>query len=248
MSVSELFSIDPENPHELNAVRDIPAVGRVDLPQLTSATIRLWNAFAPLALERRRWALATGSVETFRQGQECRTSREVTVVVSGCMMTEAAGSGLTADILSAGDVAATGDHRVVAGRWITDGELYRVNLDAWLESAGLEGLMHLLAASDRHRARLEQRVACATTHRATARIADLFLAIHNAAPRPSIKLSQEQMGGMLGLRRTTVNGSCRTLELGGGTRTRRGQIRIVDATVLDKAACGCRCSRTVAAA
>ncbi|RYE40325.1 MAG: Crp/Fnr family transcriptional regulator [Hyphomicrobiales bacterium] len=164
------------------------------------------------------------------------------------MMVEAAGSGLTADILRAGDVAAVGDHRMVAGYWITDGELYRVNLDGWIESAGPEGLMHLLAASDSHRARLEQRIVCATTHRATARIADLFLAVHNAAPQPSIKLSQEQMGSMLGLRRTTVNGSCRTLELGGGTRTRRGQIRIVDAKVLDQAACGCRCAGTVAAA
>jgi CRP-like cAMP-binding protein len=240
MSASELFSIDPDDQGDLSAIREIPAVGEVALPQLTSATIRLWKAFAPLALERRRWALATGSVETFVQGARYASSDEVTVVVSGCLMTDAAGSDLTADILRPGDVAATGDRHAVSGRWITNGELYRVKLETWLESAGNEGLMHLLAASGHRRAMLERRILCATNHRATARVADLFLAVLEAAPQPNIILSQAQLGGMLGLRRTTVNGSCRTLELAGGTRTRRGQIRIVDPRILDKAACGCR--------
>lgn len=240
MSTRETFMATPAEPMEMGAIGESPETGEIDLPNLTSATIRLWKAFAPLALERRRWALAVGAVETFRPGALCQTAGEVAVVVSGCLATEAVGSEIAAEILGPGQLLAIGAERTVSGRWITEGELYRVGLADWFESAGQDGMLHLLAAADHRRAGLERRIVCATTHRATARVADLFLSIHEASPQPSILLSQEQMGGMLGLRRTTVNGSCRTLELGGGTRTRRGQIRIIDAKPLALAACGCR--------
>lgn len=240
MSVSELFTINPDDPRELGALREISAMGEINLPQLTSGTIRLWKAFSPLSLERRRWALAVGAVENFQAGAVCRSADEIAVVVSGCLMTDASGAELAAEILAPGEVVATGASRPISGRWITDGELYRIKMDAWMENAGREGLLHLLAGSDRRRAVLERRLVCATNHLATARVADLILSVHEAAPRPNIPLSQEQLGAMLGLRRTTVNGSCRTLETQGGTRTRRGQIRIVDAKILAQTACGCR--------
>jgi len=209
-------------------------------PRLTSATVRLWNAFAPLDPELRRWGLAVGSVRPCQAGDACLGAEEVAVVVSGCLSLDAPGSDLTADLLGPGDVLAAGGPRTASGRWITDGELYCVDMEAWIETVGAEGVAHLLAAVERRRMGLERRILCASTHRATARVADLFLAIHEASPGPAIALSQERLGEMLGLRRTTVNGSCRALEIGGASRTRRGQIRIVDEALLAQAACGCR--------
>ena len=209
-------------------------------PPLTPATMRLWAAFAPLSPERRRWALSGGQVEGVKAGQSCRIAGEVACVVSGCLALEAEGSELAADILSAGALVASGAPRTVVCRWITDGELYRVSTDAWLAKAGMDGMAHLLAASDARRAVLERRLHCATVHRATARLADLILTIHEATGQSDIELSQARLAAMLGLRRTTVNGSSRALEEAGGLRTRRGHVRIRDVSSLIGAACGCR--------
>ena len=209
-------------------------------PRLTSATIRLWQAFSPLPLERRRWALTVGAVEAGTAGDNVRLCGEVAVVVSGCLAIETGGSALAADILRPGDVAATGSAREVSGQWITAGELYQVKLSDWLENAGVEGLTHLLDAADARRGTLERRVLCATEHRATARVADLLLTVQGAVSQSDIQLSQERLGTMLGLRRTTVNGSCRALEAAGASRTKRGHIRIIDEKRLAILACGCR--------
>lgn len=209
-------------------------------PLLTPATIRLWKAFAALSPERRRWALSVGRVEVVTAGQTCRAVGEIAFVVSGCLALEAEGSDLAADLLGAGDLVTSGAPRTVVGHWISDGELYRVSTDAWLAKAGIDGMAHLLAASDARRAMLERRLHCATVHRATARLADLFLTIHEATGQSDIALSQARLATMLGLRRTTVNGSSRALEQAGGLRTRRGHIRIRDVSSLTAAACGCR--------
>lgn len=214
------------------------AAGRVP-PPLTSATMRLWQAFPPLSLERRRWALTVGAVETVKAGSAFSASSEVAVVVSGCLATNVESSELVAEILGPGRVVTTGGPRPITGQWITDGELYRVDLEEWLQHAADEGLALLLTAADERRAQLERRILCTASHLATARVADLFLSIQGAAAQPNILLSQETLGSMLGLRRTTVNGSCRALELGGATRTRRGRIRITHPDLLAQAACGC---------
>lgn len=208
-------------------------------PQLTNETLRLWKAFAPLPQEQRRWALAAGVVDRVEAGRPHSSAGQVVVVVSGCLATEAATGGLTAEILGPGDVVSTGGPRAVVGRWITDGEVCRIALSDWIDRAGSEGLKHLLDAENRRRTALERRLLCATRHLATARVADLFLSVHAAAPGDSIPLSQEQLGAMLGVRRTTVNGSCRALEQSGASRTRRGKIRVTNLEVLAAAGCGC---------
>jgi len=98
----------------------------------------------------------------------------------------------------------------------------------------------MMTAVENRRGALSRRLLCAIEHRATARVADLLLAIHEAAPGQPILLSQERLGGMLGLRRTTVNASCQILETVGGSRNSRGKMRVTDALALAAAACGCR--------
>ena len=164
----------PSGPAPADFQTDLrPSGGRsaADLPRLTNETLRLWKAFAPLAPEQRRWALAAGVVETVRPGDVHRGAGEVAVVVSGCLATEA---NLTAELLGPGDVAATGTERPVAGQWVTEGEIYRVSLPDWLDRAGAAGMQHLLNAEDRRRVRLERRLVCASRHLASARVAEAF--------------------------------------------------------------------------
>lgn len=236
MSVSSVSA--PRDHHVSEFARPLQASGVARL-DLASATIRLWDAFAPLAPERRRWALTAGVVETVHVGETFAASGDVAVVVSGCLAIDAPASGLAAEMIGPGGVAGTGSDRHVAGRWITDGELYRVPLDAWIDSAGLDGVLHILQAADEGRAKLGAQLRCFAVHRAAARVADLVLAVHRRAPESRILLSQERIGVMLGLRRTTVNTACRALEKVGASRTRRGEIRILDLAVLGQAACGC---------
>lgn len=249
LSVSDVVDIDcvhsdPAPLARLDPARREPLDGPVNdvssLPRLTGGTIRLWRAFSSLPIEHRRWALTTGVIDTAQAGDGVRVAGEIAVVLSGCLSTTAAGSALSAQILSPGDVVATGAGEPVEGIWISAGELYRARPEAWSQRAGPEGLRFLLGAEERRRAALERRVVCLTHHLATARVADLLMAIHDAQPEGAIALSQERIGAMLGLRRTTVNASCRTLETQGGSRTLRSRIRIVDPAQLSRAACGCR--------
>lgn len=237
MSSTEPFTTLVADTAAPSSVPDAPADAA---PRLTDETLRLWTAFSPLPAELRRWALAVGRVERSDAGAAYGSAGEVAVVVSGCLATGAGGADLTADVLGPGDVIATGAPRLVTGHWITAGEVYRVGLDDWMRRAGADGLVHLLEGADRRRAVLERRLVCATGHLATARVADLLLSIQRAAPGAGILLSQARLGAMLGLRRTTVNGSCRELEQAGAFRTTRGKIRILDLARLTAAACGCR--------
>jgi len=209
-------------------------------PVVTSETLRLWRAFAPLPPEYRRQALASGVVETVKAGELLLDAGGVTVVVSGCLATFVMNTGVAAEIVGPGGWVVSGGSRPVRGQWITDGEIYRAALGDWRDRSGPEGLAHLLEAADNRRVVLERRLICAVRHLSTARVADLFLAIHEAAPGAEIQMSQGQVGGLLSLRRTTVNASCRLLEQGGGSRTRRGRVRVVDAARLAVTACGCR--------
>ena len=216
-----------------------PAAGG-EPTQVAEQTLQLWRALAPLPPERRRWALAKGRVEAAGAGQGLAVSDEVAVVVAGVLCVHVGGSGLSSDILGPGDVLSTGSGRRVAGDWITDGLVYRTSLADWTETAGVDGLSHLLEAVDRSKARLERGLRCASRHRATERVADLLCALHDVTGLTTAPLSQERLGVMLGLRRTTVNASCRALHDAGLTRTARGQIRLTSIDALRNTACGCR--------
>lgn len=208
-------------------------------PPLAEATVRLWEALAPLDVHLRRSSLATGCVDRHLAGQAFQLGDGVAVLVAGCLSLDADGSGLSAGLAVAGDVVAAGSGMGVSGAWITDGELYRTTLTDWLERSGEAGLLHLLTASERRSRAVRRQVACVARHRATARVADLLLTVHMAAGASRIRLSQDRFGAMLGLRRTTVNASSRTLHDLGAIRTMRGEVRILDGVKLAGIACGC---------
>lgn len=222
-------------------VRDRPAPAPIsDLALATEQILPLWRAFAPLRPERRRWALTKGRLEAARAGDALVAAGEVVVVVAGALATSVGASTLTAAILGAGDVAATGSDRSIRGGWIVDGQLYRTSREDWLETAGPEGLSYLLEAADRGRDGLERGLVCAASHLAVERVADLLTALHEATGLHAAPLSQDRLAQMLGLRRTTVNASCRALQARQLTRTVRGRIRLIDIGGLRRVSCGCR--------
>lgn len=208
---------------------------------LSNETLRLWKAFAPMAAEPRRAALAVGVIEPVRAGDANTVGDDFVVVVSGSFAVHAAaGSALTVEFLRPGDILSSGSGAVTTGSWITDGEIYRADRSAWLARGGDDALAFMVQAMEARRSAVHRRLLCTVAHRATPRVADLILSIHEGAPGAPIRMSQERLGGMLGLRRTTVNACCQALESEGALHTLRGKVRVVDAARLSARACGCR--------
>lgn len=200
---------------------------------ISSATLRLWNAFPSLPTEVRRSALAVGAVEAVAAGTAFTVSNEVAVVVSGCFTARAGSTSLIADILAPGDVLAFGAPRAVSAFCVFAGEIYRLPFGDWVEAAGSAGVRYLLQQADRRRSLAERRLATTIVKDAETRVAGLLLDFHQAAPGETrIWLSQADIGDGLGLRRTTISAASRKLEAAGGIRILRSGVRIVDPGVL----------------
>jgi CRP-like cAMP-binding protein len=88
-------------------------------------------------------------------------------------------------------------------------------------------------------AHVQQSVACNALHTFEARLCRWLLQAHDCVDGDIIPLTQEFLGQMLGVRRTTVTLAARLLQSGGLIRYRRGQIQIVDRKGLEHISCEC---------
>jgi CRP-like cAMP-binding protein len=88
-------------------------------------------------------------------------------------------------------------------------------------------------------AQLMQSVACNALHSVEERCARWLLSTHDRAGDQIIHLTQESLAEMLGVQRTTVNGTVQVLEERGLLRRHRGRVEIVDRRGLERAACEC---------
>jgi CRP-like cAMP-binding protein len=88
-------------------------------------------------------------------------------------------------------------------------------------------------------AQVQQAVACNALHALEARLSRWLLQAHDCIDGDAIPLTQEFIGQMLGVRRTTVTLSARLLQSAGLIRYRRGLIQIVDRPKLEKLSCEC---------
>jgi CRP-like cAMP-binding protein len=93
-------------------------------------------------------------------------------------------------------------------------------------------------------AQAQQSAACNASHSAEARTCRWLLRVRDLGGE-QLKLSQELLGQMMGVRRSTVSLVASTLQRGGLIKCRRGNIEILDVEGLRKAAC--ECYATVAA-
>jgi CRP-like cAMP-binding protein len=88
-------------------------------------------------------------------------------------------------------------------------------------------------------AQVQQSVACNALHPLEARLCRWLLQSHDCVGGDTVALTQELMGQMLGVRRTSVTLTARLLQADGMIRYRRGQIQIVDRAKLEETACEC---------
>jgi len=88
-------------------------------------------------------------------------------------------------------------------------------------------------------AQVQQSVACNTLHTLEARLSRWLLEAHDCVDGKDIPLTQEFLGQMLGVRRTTVTIAARLLQTAGLIRYRRGLIQILDRGALEEIDCEC---------
>lgn len=109
--------------------------------------------------------------------------------------------------------------------------------ELWLESPTLRTL------ADRHGealyAHAAQSVACNALHSVEARFCRWILSCHDRISGDTLALTQEFLADMLGVQRTTVTAVARSLQDKGAIRYRRGQVDIIDRSILEASACEC---------
>ena len=88
-------------------------------------------------------------------------------------------------------------------------------------------------------AETQQCVACNALHYLEARLCRWLLHCQDCVDADTIPLTQELLGQMLGVRRTTLTVVARLLQTSGMIRYRRGVIHIVDRAKLEHTACEC---------
>src|SRR5438552_10938239 len=118
---------------------------------------------------------------------------------------------------------------------------------AWLSASqfhaaanGSQAIRDLIVRySDLLLAQVQQSVACNVLHTMEARLCRWLLQAHDCMDGNAIPLTQEFLGQMLGVRRTTVTIAAQLLRSGGLIRYRRGHIHILDRPALEQLSCEC---------
>jgi CRP-like cAMP-binding protein len=88
-------------------------------------------------------------------------------------------------------------------------------------------------------AQIVRTVGCNAMHAAEARLSRWLLMVHDRVEGNTIRLTQEFLGQMLGVQRTTVTLVARSLQNAGLIKYRRGRIDVVDRKGLEEMACEC---------
>jgi CRP-like cAMP-binding protein len=88
-------------------------------------------------------------------------------------------------------------------------------------------------------AQTSQSVACNAIHPVEGRLCRWLLMSHDRAGVDVLPLTQEFLGYMLGVQRTTVTIAARALQAGGLIKYKRGHIEILDREGLEDGACEC---------
>jgi CRP-like cAMP-binding protein len=105
------------------------------------------------------------------------------------------------------------------------------------ESRGIRDL--IVRYNDLLLAQIQQSVACNARHALEARLCRWLLQTHDCMEGDVIPLTQEFLGQMLGVRRTTVTIAARLLQTARLIRYRRGHIQILDRKALEDISCEC---------
>jgi CRP-like cAMP-binding protein len=105
------------------------------------------------------------------------------------------------------------------------------------QSQGIRDL--IVRYNDLLLAQVQQSVACNALHALKARLCRWLLQTHDCIDGNVIPLTQEFLGQMLGVRRTTVTLAARLLQSAGLIRYRRGHIQLLDRPAIEDISCEC---------
>jgi CRP-like cAMP-binding protein len=121
------------------------------------------------------------------------------------------------------------------------GEIIVCDTDA-LNSTALQS-PKLLSLLIRHEqtiyAQAQQSAACFASHQVEARLCRWLLRARDLSGSDYLPFTQEYLGEMLGVRRTSVTAVAHTLQAAGLIKYSRGKIQITDAKGLQESACEC---------
>jgi CRP-like cAMP-binding protein len=88
-------------------------------------------------------------------------------------------------------------------------------------------------------AQAQQSAGCNASHTVEARMCRWLLRMRDLTQSDGMKLTQEFLGQMLGVRRTSVTLVAGTLQRAGLIKYRRGHIEIIDAEAMEASSCEC---------
>jgi CRP-like cAMP-binding protein len=121
------------------------------------------------------------------------------------------------------------------------GDIIVCDIDA-VKSSALQS-PRLLSLLIRHEqtvyAQAQQSAACFATHMVEARLCRWMLRARDLSASDHLPFTQEYLGEMLGVRRTSVTAVAHTLQEAGLIKYARGKIQILDAKGLQESACEC---------
>jgi len=121
------------------------------------------------------------------------------------------------------------------------GEIVVCDIDA-LKSTALQspGLLSLLIRHEQTvYAQAQQSAACFATHQVEARLCRWLLRARDLSGSDDLPFTQEYLGQMLGVRRTSVTAVAQVLQEAGLIKYARGKIQIVNAKAMQKNTCEC---------
>ena len=98
----------------------------------------------------------------------------------------------------------------------------------------------LLKATHDNQVEAHRLAICATFHLTLPRVARWLLTLQERTAQTSFKFRQEDLAGLLGVRRATVSGAIISLKMAGALGGTRGSIIIKDRAILKALACSCR--------
>ena len=157
-------------------------------------------------------------------------------------------SGATVETATIGRGGVIGASAGLGARWTFGRAIVQLpGAAAWLSAAQFHAAANECQAirdlvvryNDLLLAQVQQSVACNALHALEARLCRWLLQTHDCVEGDAIPLTQEFLGQMLGVRRTTVTIAARLLQSAGLIRYRRGLIHIVDRAALEEIACEC---------
>jgi CRP-like cAMP-binding protein len=157
-------------------------------------------------------------------------------------------NGATVETATIGRAGVVGASAGLGARWIVGRAVVQLpGTAAWLSRAQFHAAANqsqairdlIVRYNDLLLAQVQQSVACNALHALEARLCRWLLQSHDCMDGGAIPLTQEFLGQMLGVRRTTVTLAARLLQRAGLIRYRRGLIQIVDRRALEETSCEC---------